>query len=72
MAYSLDFCKKVFRQKSKKGLAFAQMSEQFGIDIVTLFRWEKQLIPSSTRNKPPTKIDNDKLLENLKNNSEDY
>ena len=61
MAYSLDFRKRVFAVKEKEGLTFTETSKRFHIDIRTLFRWQRRLEPKTTRNKPATKIDMQKL-----------
>ncbi len=61
MAYSLDFRKRVFAVKEKEGLTFAETSKRFHVDMATLFRWQKRLEPKTTRNKPATKIDMQKL-----------
>ena len=72
MTYSLDFRQKVFEQKAKHDLTFEQTSERFGIGIATLFRWQKKLIPCKTRNRSATKINDDQLLEDVKNHPDDY
>ncbi|HIO07581.1 TPA: transposase, partial [Candidatus Poribacteria bacterium] len=60
MTYSLDFRTKVFRIKEKKGLTFEQVRDQFDISIRILFRWQKKLEPTMTRNQPATKINMDR------------
>ena len=63
MTYSLDFRQKVFTYKAKKELTFEQTSEHFDIGIRTLFRWQSNIEPCSTRNKPATKIDMEVLAQ---------
>ncbi|MDP8034611.1 IS630 transposase-related protein [Pasteurella atlantica] len=65
MSYSLDFRRKVFEIKAKKGLTFEETSQYFNIGIRTLFRWKKKIEPCTTRNKPATKIDMDALLKDV-------
>ncbi len=72
MSYSIDFRRKVFEIKAKKGLTFEETSEQFGIGIRTLFRWQKRLEPITKRNKPATKIDMDALLRDVQDYPDDY
>lgn len=68
MSYSLDFRRHVFKIKDKEGLSFQETGERFGISIRTLFRWNNQMEPKTTREKPATKID----MNVLKKHVEDY
>ncbi len=61
MTYSLDFRKKVLQIRAQEGLSFEEAGERFGVGKQTIYRWSKCLEPKKTRNKPPTKINNDKL-----------
>ena len=72
MTYSLDFRQKIFAYKTKKGLTFEQTSEHFDIGIRTLFRWQRSIKPCTTRNKPATKIDMDKLKSDIINTPDEY
>ena len=72
MTYSIDFRQKVLAHKAKKGLTFAQTSERFDIGIATLFRWKKRLTPTRSRNKPPTKIHDGKLMKDVESRPDDY
>jgi len=72
MTYSLDFRKKVFEIKEKKGLTFEETSQHFAIPIRTLFRWQHRLEPALTRNKPATKIDRIVLAKDVERFPEDY
>ena len=65
MTYSIDFRKRVFAVKAKKGLTFEQTSERFDLPIRTLFRWQQRLEPCTTRHKPATKIDMDALKKDV-------
>ena len=72
MIYSLNFRTKFFRIKEKKGLTFEQVSDHFDISIRTLFRWQKKLEPTMTRNKPATKINMDGLEKDIERLPDDY
>lgn len=72
MSYSLDFRKRVFKLKAKKGLTFEETSQHFGIGIRTLFRWEKKIEPCLTRNKPATKIDMEALRKDIEERPDAY
>jgi len=72
MSYSLDFRQRVLAYKEKQMLTFQQTSEHFDIGIRTLFRWSKNITPCLTRNKPPTKVDTDKLLKDIEKYPDDY
>jgi transposase len=66
MTYSLDFRKKVMQIKESQSLTFQAASDRFGIGIRTLFRWANKIEPETTRNKPATKINMEKLAEDVK------
>jgi len=72
MTYSKDFRQKVLAYKNINGLTFDQTSEHFDIGRSSLFRWEQQLEPSQTREKPATKVDMDVLLKDIEENPDDY
>jgi len=72
MTYSLDFRRKVIKIKEERGLTFEKTSEHFGIGIRTLFRWQERLEPKKTRNKPATKIDMNKLEQDVLKNPDDF
>ncbi|PIZ73900.1 transposase [Candidatus Peregrinibacteria bacterium CG_4_10_14_0_2_um_filter_43_11] len=72
MAYSLDFRKRVMRIKEETNLTFEATSERFGIGIRTLFRWQNSIEPKTTRNKPATKINMEKLAADVKKYPDDF
>ena len=72
MGYSLDFRKQVLKVKEAEGLTNQATSERFGISIRTLFRWQNRLAPKHTRNKPSTKIDMDKLEQDIESSPDAY
>lgn len=68
MTYSLDFRKKVLEVKTEEKLSYEETANRFKIGKTTRVRWHKKLEPQTTRNKPATKID----MERLKQDIEDY
>lgn len=65
MTYPLDFRRKVFETKKRKGWTFEETSQNFSIPIRTLFRWQECLEPCLKRNKAATKIDMQALSEDI-------
>ena len=57
MTYSLDFRKNVLRVKTEEKLTYVERAFRFKIGKASLVRWNKELKPKRTRNKPATKID---------------
>jgi len=72
MSYSLDYRQRVFEKKEKEKLTFEQTSKRFGVGIATLFRWQKRIKPCKGRNKPATKIDMERLEEDVKKQKDAY
>lgn len=72
MAYSLDFRKRVFKIKEEEKLTFEQTGKRFCVSIRSLFSWSKKIEPKKTRNKPATKINMDKLREDVKCSPDAY
>jgi len=72
MAYSLDFRKRILEIKKKGNLTFQTTADLFGIGIRTLFNWNNRIEPKTTRNKPATKIDMDKLKDDVKKYPDDF
>ena len=58
--------------KNGKDLTFQQTSKRFGIGIRTLFRWQRNIRPKLTRNKPATKVNMDKLSKDVAKNPDAY
>ena len=65
MTYSLDFRTRVLAIKKEEGLTYEQAAERFKVGRASLLRWNKEIQPKTKRNKPPVKIDNDKLREDV-------
>ena len=72
MTYSLDFRRKVFKIKEEKKLTYEKTSERFGVGIRTLFRWQEKMEPETTKNRPATKIDMEKLKKDVKLYPDDF
>ena len=72
MTYSLDFRKRVLQIKSEKSLSDAKLSDMFNVSMRSIIRWKRRIEPCSTRNKPATKIDMDKLKKDIENNPDSY
>jgi transposase len=65
MTYPIKYRQKVFAIKAKKGLTFEETGEHFEIPIRTLFRWSKRLEPYEKHRYHKSKIDKEKLLEDV-------
>ena len=65
MTYSLDFRQKVFAYKEKHQLTFEQTSKHFEINNETLYRWKYKMEPCVSRDKPATKVDIERLKEDV-------
>jgi len=72
MAYTLDYRKQVFKIKERDKLTFEEVSERFGLNIRTLFRWQQRIAPKLKRDKPSTKIDMDLLKKDVEAHPDKY
>lgn len=72
MTYSKEFRKLVLKTKDKEGLTFQETAKRFSIGTTTLVRWVKNPTPKTTRNKPPTKIDMEKLRQDVEQYPDSY
>ena len=72
MTYSIDFRQRVIDLKSKKSLTDKKLANMFNVSSRTIIRWKKNILPCYRRNKPATKIDMDRLKENLKESPDLY
>lgn len=66
MAYSADFRKKVLEMREKHKLSLAEVALRFGVGVASVSRWTKQPAPKKTRNRAATKIDREKLADDVK------
>ena len=72
MCYSIDFRKKVLLVRAKEGLSLQKVANRFDISLSTVYRWTKRIAPILKRNKPPVKINTERLLEDIKNHPDSY
>lgn len=61
MTYSLDFRRHILKIKAEEQLSYNEASLRFKISKSSLVRWNKELEPKKTRNKPATKINMEAL-----------
>jgi transposase len=64
MAYSHHFIKKVLKLKSE-GMSFIKLSKKFNISVRSIQEWLKGNLPKGTRNKANTKLDINKLKQDV-------
>ena len=64
MAYSHHFIKKVLKLKSE-GMSFLKLADKFNISVRSIQEWLKGNLPKGTRNKPNTKLDIEKLKQDI-------
>ena len=72
MTYSLQFRQKIFSIKKKFHLTFEQTSQRFDVPIRTLFRWQRNMAPCTTCNKPATKLDMVQLAKDVELSPDAY
>lgn len=71
MTYSIDFRKQVLRS-IKDGMTIRAAASFYGLSTSTIHSWQQNLTPKTTRNKAPTKIPDDALLEDVKKYPDAY
>ena len=71
MTYSIDFRKQVLRSIAG-GFTVRQAAAFYQISTSTIHSWTQMLEPKTTRNKAPTKIPDDVLLNDVKQYPDDY
>lgn len=64
MAYSHHFIKKVLKLKSE-GMSFLKLADKFDISVRSIQEWLKGNLPKGTRNKANTKLDIEKLKQDI-------
>lgn len=72
MTYSIDFRQQVLWIKEREQLSFDEVAERFGVGRTSVVRWSKQIEAKNTRNKPATKIDMEKLKEDVEKYPDAY
>ena len=71
MTYSIDYRKQVLSSIAD-GMTIRQASVFYGLSTSTIHSWQQKLVPKKTRNKAPTKIPDDVLLNDVKEHPDDY
>ncbi len=64
MAYSHHFIKKVLKLKLE-GMSFLKLADKFNISVRSIQEWLKGNLPKGTRNKANTKLDIEKLKQDI-------
>ena len=72
MTYALDFRKKVLFFREQESLSYTKLSKRFGINRQTIFRWTKNVIAKTNRDKPCSKLDMESLKEDVIKNPDLY
>jgi len=72
MTYSADFRTQVIKSVEQQGMSIRQACAFYDISKATLQLWLKDFSIKLTRNKPPSKIPNDALLQDVKLYPDDY
>jgi transposase len=72
MTYPLKYREKVFALKEKNNWTFEETAKHFEIPARTLFRWSKRLEPILKHKKHKSKIDKNKLLEDVELYGDSY
>ena len=71
MTYSIDYRKQVLSSITD-GMTIREAALFYGLSTSTIHSWQKNLAPKTTRNKAPTKIPDDALIEDVKRYPDDY
>ena len=71
MTYSIDYRKQVLSSITDD-MIIREAALFYGLSTSTIHSWQKSLAPKTTRNKAPTKIPDDALIEDVKRYPDDY
>jgi len=71
MTYSIDYRKQVLSSIAN-GMTIREASLFYGLSTSTIHSWQQNLAPKTTRNKAPTKIPDDALIEDVRRFPDDY
>jgi len=71
MTYSIDYRKQVLSSIGD-GMTIREASVFYGLSTSTIHSWQQNLVPKTERNKAPTKIPDDALIEDVKRYPDDY
>ena len=72
MVYSIDFGRKTLEIKADEKLSLDDCSKRLEVGRATISRWTQRLELKLTRNKPATKINLEKLKEDIEKHSDAY
>jgi len=70
--YSLHIRKKIMGIKESKKLSIREVAKRFGISPNTVYKWGKKIEPEKERKQRVTKIDMEKLKEDVENKPDGY
>ena len=70
MTYSIDYRKQVLSSITV-GMTIREAALFYGLSTSTIHSWQQNLVPKIKRNKVPTKIPNDALIEDVKTYPDD-
>lgn len=70
MSYSLDYRKMILAKKAA-GATYRALEKEFKLSRTTILKWKKDINPK-LRTSRPSKIDNDKLREDVAMYPDDY
>ena len=71
MTYSIDYRKQVL-SSIVDGMTIREAALFYGLSTSTIHSWQQKLAPKTTRNKAPTKIPDDALIEDVRRFPDDY
>ncbi|MEC5211360.1 transposase [Psychrobacter sp. PL15] len=71
MTYSIDYRKQVLSSIAD-GMTIREAALFYGLSTSTIHSWQQNLAPKTKRNKAPTKIPDDALIEDVKRHPDDY
>ena len=71
MTYSIDYRKQVLSSIAD-GMTIREASLFYGLSTSTIHSWQQNLVPKINRDKAPTKIPDDALIDDVKRYPDDY
>lgn len=72
MLHATALRKHIMKVKAEENLTFAGTAKRFKISMRSLFRWQKNIEAKRTRNKPPSKIDEERLRRHVEEYPDAY
>jgi transposase len=72
MTYLLNSRKKALEIQEQEGLTQSEAILRFGFSVANITRWNKQIEPKLTRDKPATKLNMDALAQDVKDYLDGY